>query len=87
LNQLRYIISFFFLLSALDPFKTLPNENNLLNLTEGNIAVISCELPNGNPKPIPIFTLDNNRLDIDPKSSIRELNSLKKDNQSFLFLS
>ncbi|CAF4584307.1 unnamed protein product, partial [Rotaria magnacalcarata] len=42
----------------LDPFKTLFNENNILNLTEDNIAVISCELPNGNPRPIPIFTLN-----------------------------
>ncbi|CAF3392055.1 unnamed protein product [Rotaria socialis] len=56
-------------LPTLDPFKTLFNENNILNLTEDNIAVISCELPNGNPRPIPIFTLNNNSLDIESKSN------------------
>jgi len=66
LNQLRYIISSL----ALDSFKTVLNENNILNLTEGNIAVIPCELPNGNPRPIPMFTLDNNRIEIESNSSM-----------------
>lgn len=57
----------FFLYLALDPFKTLNNENNILNLTERNIAVIPCELPNGNPRPVPSFTLENNPLDIESK--------------------
>ncbi|CAF1643328.1 unnamed protein product, partial [Adineta ricciae] len=56
-------------LPTLDPFKTVSNENNILNLTEGNIAVIPCELPNGNPRPIPIFTLDNNQIEIDSNSN------------------
>ncbi|CAF3480642.1 unnamed protein product [Rotaria sp. Silwood1] len=56
-------------LPTLDPFKTLTNENNILNLTEDNIAVIPCELPNGNPRPIPIFTFDNTHLDIESKSN------------------
>ncbi len=59
----------FFLRLALDPFKIVITENNILNLMEGNIAVIPCELPNGNPRPIPIFTIDNNPLDIESKSS------------------
>jgi hypothetical protein len=62
----------------LDPFKTVINENNILDLTEGNTAVIPCELPNGNPRPISLFTLDNNRLDIESKSSMRKENSLKE---------
>ncbi len=62
----------------MDPFKTVINENNILDLTEGNTAVIPCELPNGNPRPIPLFTLDNNRLDIESKSSMRKENSLKE---------
>jgi hypothetical protein len=66
LNQLRYIISSL----ALDSFKTVLNENNILNLTEGNIAVIPCELPNGNPRPIPMFSLDNNRIEIESNSSM-----------------
>ncbi|CAF1505891.1 unnamed protein product, partial [Rotaria sordida] len=53
----------------LDPFKTLITENNILNLTEDNIAVIPCELPNGNPRPIPIFIFDNNYLDVESKSN------------------
>ena len=59
----------------MDPFKILINENNILNLTEENIAVIPCELPNGNPRPIPIFTLDNNRLDIESKDRYKILPS------------
>ena len=54
----------------MDSFKILRNDNNILNLTEGNIAVIPCELPNGNPRPIPMFTVDNNPLDIESKSSM-----------------
>ncbi len=57
------------LVLALDPFQIPTNENNILNLTEGNIAVIPCELPKGNPKPIPIFSLDNNRIEIESNSS------------------
>ncbi len=57
-------------LLALDPFKISINENNILNLTEGNIAVIPCELPNGNPKPIPMFSLDYNRIEIEANSSM-----------------
>ena len=55
----------------MDPFKTVTNEYNILNLTEGNIAVIPCELPNGNPRPIPIFSLDNNQIEIDSNSSMQ----------------
>lgn len=62
-------ISILFLL-ALDSFKLSTQEYSILNITEGNTAVIPCELPNGNPRPISIFTLNNNRLDIDPNSSI-----------------
>jgi len=69
----------------LDPFKTLINENNILNLTEGNIAVIPCELPNGNPRPIPLFTLDNNRLDIESKSSMKKEKFIKRDNKIVFF--
>lgn len=68
----------FFLHLALDSFKTSINENNILNLTEGNIAVIPCELPNGNPRPVPIFTLDNNPLDIESKSRMRKKIHKKK---------
>jgi hypothetical protein len=57
-------------LLALDSFRIPINENNILNLTEGNIAVISCDLPKGNPKPIPAFSLDNNRIEIEPNSSM-----------------
>ncbi len=72
----------------MDPFKTLINENNILNLTEGNIAVIPCELPNGNPRPIPIFTLDNNHLDIESKSSMsKKRNFVKKENRKSYFRS
>ncbi|CAF1157581.1 unnamed protein product [Adineta steineri] len=56
-------------LPTLDPFKTDINENNVMNLTEGNIAVIPCELPNGNPRPIPLFTLDNNPIQIESNSN------------------
>jgi hypothetical protein len=69
----------------LDPFKTLINENNILNLTEGNIAVIPCELPNGNPRPIPLFTLDNNRLDIESKSSMKKEKFIIRDNKIVFF--
>ena len=62
----------FFLTLALDSFKILTNENHILNLTEGNIAVIPCELPNGNPRPIPSFSLDGIPLDIQSKSSMNE---------------
>lgn len=65
-----YIISIFFLLLALDPFKISINETNILNLPEGNTAVIPCELPNGNPRPIPVFTFNDRRLDIESKSSM-----------------
>ncbi len=64
-------MGFLFCFLALDSFKTVNNENHILNLTEDSIAVIPCELPNGNPRPVPIFTLDNNYLDIESKSSIR----------------
>jgi hypothetical protein len=57
-------------LLALDPFKLLINENYFLNLTEGNIAVIPCDLPNGNPRPIPSFNLNNNLLDIESNPSM-----------------
>ena len=50
---------------ALDPFKLSKNEENIVNLTEGNTAVIPCDLPNANPRAIPIFYLDHHRLDID----------------------
>ncbi len=73
------------LLLALDPFRIPLNENNILNLTEGNIAVIPCELPNGNPRPIPIFTLDNKYLDIESKSSMRKSNLLRKIIKSSYF--
>lgn len=73
----------FFLFLALDPFKTLINENNLLNLIEGNIAVIPCELPNGNPRPIPTFALDNQPLDIESKSSMHR--SRIDDRKSLIF--
>jgi hypothetical protein len=71
----------------LDPFKTVINENNILDLTEGNTAVIPCELPNGNPRPIPLFTLDNNRLDIESKSSMRKEKFIKRDNKIVFFRS
>ncbi|CAF2401516.1 unnamed protein product [Rotaria sp. Silwood2] len=57
------------MLSLPNPFKISINENNILNITEGNIAVIPCELPNGNPRPIPIFSLDNNRIEIESNSN------------------
>ncbi len=76
---------FFSFYLALDPFKTLINENNILNLTEGNIAVIPCELPNGNPRPIPNFSLDNNPLDIESKSSMNSLNDKKYNHSLFFF--
>ncbi len=60
----------------MDPFQISVNENNILNLTEGNIAVIPCELPKGNPKPIPVFSLDNNRIEIESNSSMRKYQSL-----------
>ncbi|CAF3607553.1 unnamed protein product [Rotaria sordida] len=56
-------------LPTLDPFKISINGNNILNITEENIAVIPCELPNGNPRPIPIFHLDNNRIEIELNSN------------------
>ncbi|UJR15975.1 hypothetical protein I4U23_002894 [Adineta vaga] len=56
-------------LPTLDSFAPNKNENNILNLTEGNIAVIPCELPNGNPKPTPIFSLDNNPIVIESNSN------------------
>ncbi|CAF0826168.1 unnamed protein product [Adineta steineri] len=56
-------------LPTLDPFTVSKNENNILNITEGNIAVIPCELPIGNPKPIPIFTLNNNYIEIESNSN------------------
>jgi hypothetical protein len=66
----KELIKISFFLLALDPFKISVNENNILNLTEGNIGVIPCELPNGNPKPIPIFNLDNNQIEIESNSSM-----------------
>ncbi len=42
----------------------------MFNIIEGNNAIVPCELPNGNPKPIPIFSLDNNRIDIESNSSM-----------------
>jgi uncharacterized Zn-finger protein len=83
IESIKIYICLSFLL-ALDSFKTLNTENNLLNLTEENIAVIPCELPNGNPKPIPIFTLDNKHLDIESKSSMIEKCPEKK-NQIIFF--
>ncbi|CAF1508156.1 unnamed protein product [Adineta ricciae] len=56
-------------LPMLDSFPPSKNDNKILNLTEGNTAVISCELPNGNPKPIPLFSLDNNPIVIEPNSN------------------
>ncbi|CAF3777810.1 unnamed protein product, partial [Adineta steineri] len=56
-------------LPTLDPFTVSKNENNILNITEGNIAVIPCELPIGNPKPIPIFTLNDNYIEIESNSN------------------
>jgi hypothetical protein len=64
------ITIFILFLLALDPFKSSINENNILNLTEGNIAVIPCEFPNGNPRPVTMFSLDNNHLEIEPNSSM-----------------
>lgn len=55
---------------ALDPFQILTNGNQILNLTEGNTAVIPCELPKGNPRPIPVFRLDNNQIEIQLHSSM-----------------
>lgn len=54
----------------MDPFRLTDNENNILNIIEGNIAVIPCELPKGNPKPVSIFSLDNNPIEIDLNSSM-----------------
>ncbi len=68
----RKWINYFGFVLALDPFQISTNENNFLNLTEGNIAVITCELPKGNPKPIPVFSLDNNRIEIESNSSRRK---------------
>ncbi|CAF3138607.1 unnamed protein product [Rotaria socialis] len=56
-------------LPTLDPFKISTNENNILDIIEGNTAIIPCELPNGNPRPIPIFSLDNNRIEIETNSN------------------
>ncbi len=81
--KIYHFFFFFFLYLALDPFKTLINENNILNLTEGNIAVIPCELPNGNPRPIPTFSLDNNPLDIESKSSTNSSIIINKIIHSF----
>jgi hypothetical protein len=53
---------------ALDPFKPSKQEQHVLNLTEGNIAVIPCELPTGNPSPKAIFFLDHHRIEIEPNS-------------------
>jgi hypothetical protein len=81
MNKLQYsFVSFV----ALDPFKVSSNENNILNLTEGNIAVIPCELPNHNPRPILSFTLDNNRLDIESNSSMNK--NLKKKKKNFFLI-
>ncbi|CAF1013099.1 unnamed protein product, partial [Didymodactylos carnosus] len=57
-------------LPTLEPFKSFVNlPVTTLNLTEGNIAVIPCELPNGNPKPVPIFSLDDGRIVIEHDTS------------------
>ncbi|CAF0794767.1 unnamed protein product [Didymodactylos carnosus] len=57
-------------LPTLDPFKSSTNlSTTTLNITEGNIAVIPCDLPNGNPKPVPIFSFDNGRIIIDRDTS------------------
>jgi hypothetical protein len=56
-------------LLALDSFKPTNIDIQLINITEGNIAVIPCELPNANPRAIPIFYFDHHRIEIEPKSS------------------
>jgi brother of CDO len=56
-------------LLALDPFKLSVHEHHILNITEGNTAVIACELPNGNPRPTPIFYHDYHQIDIEMNSS------------------
>jgi len=48
-----------------------------LNLSEGNTAVIPCELPNGNPRPIPIFTFNDKRLDVELRSSMLHRKKMK----------
>lgn len=53
-----------FITLALDPFKPVKNENQFINLTEDNIAIIPCELPNGNPRPSPIFYLNDEPINI-----------------------
>ena len=73
-----------FLCLALDPFPISTNGNNLLNLTEGNIAVIPCELPKGNPRPIPVFSLDNNQIEIQLHSSMFQCELLMKKNVKIL---
>lgn len=40
-----------------------------MNLTEGNTAVIPCDLPNANPRALAIFYFDHHRLDIDSSST------------------
>lgn len=56
-------------LLALDPFKLSKTEENVVNLTEGNTAVIPCDLPNANPRAVPIFYLDHQRLEIGSSST------------------
>lgn len=86
IDSIKWYI-FFFCFVALDSFKTLNNDNNVLNITEDNIAVISCELPNGNPRPVPLFTLNNNLLDVESKSSMTHIILYQKIiENSFIFL-
>lgn len=59
-------------LLALDSFKAVQQETNLLNLTEGNVAVVPCDLPNGNPRPVPVFFFNQQPLVIDAASSTRK---------------
>ena len=64
----------------MDTFKTSHEDKIELNLTEGNIAVISCELPNGNPRPIPLFTFNERPLHIERGSSMTSADQ-KRNNQ------
>jgi len=70
-DELNCILVFF--VSALDSFRLLNTEKNNLNIIEGNTAVIPCELPKGNPRPISLFTFDNNRIEIEPHSSRNQI--------------
>lgn len=56
-------------LLALDSFQPTNIDIQLVNITEGNIAVIPCEVPNANPRAIPIFYFDQHRIEIEPNSS------------------